>query len=219
MEEILQRSAENNEQMSAKVAALLAGSALTTKGSVSINKREIQQVDYTAVGKNILKPVSHSGLYLFVCFIGDDPKQMRERYKPRRRGTVSEDRGHVSLHQATSDDLEARAAAAGIKVQRRKPSVTRKSLARMRRHTEFVRPNPAGLHVPGEGDQDGLDADDLDEKRIIGLRRAKVPLMVYSCGGFTRCFRIARRYQVDGPPIGVTYDQETRKALNPELNI
>ena len=45
-----------------------------------------------------------------------------------------------------------------------------------------------------------------EEKRITGLRRAKVPLMVYSCGGFTRCFRIARFYDVDGPPIGVTYD-------------
>jgi len=57
-----------------------------------------------------------------------------------------------------------------------------------------------------------------EEKRITGLRRAKVPLMVYSCGGFTRCFRIARFYDVDGPPIGIKYDAESRAALNPDIN-
>ena len=58
-----------------------------------------------------------------------------------------------------------------------------------------------------------------DDRRIVGLRRAKVPLMVYSCGGFTRCFRIARFYDVEGPPIGVTYDEDdsSRKKLNPEF--
>jgi hypothetical protein len=56
-------------------------------------------------------------------------------------------------------------------------------------------------------------------RKISGLKRSKVPMMVYSCGGFSRCFRIARRYQIDGPPIGVTYEDETdnRSALNPEL--
>merc|ERR1712038_2209654 len=58
-----------------------------------------------------------------------------------------------------------------------------------------------------------------EEKRITGLRRAKVPLMVYSCGGFTRCFRIARFYGVDGPPIGIKYDANARAALNPDLNV
>lgn len=56
-------------------------------------------------------------------------------------------------------------------------------------------------------------------RKITGLRRAKVPLMVYSCGGFSRCFRIARFYDSDGPPVGVTYDRdfESRAALNPDL--
>jgi hypothetical protein len=62
------------------------------------------------------------------------------------------------------------------------------------------------------------DKKRAEEKRITGLRRAKVPLMVYSCGGFTRCFRIARFYDVDGPPIGVTYDRNSRAALNPDIN-
>ena len=54
---------------------------------------------------------------------------------------------------------------------------------------------------------------------VLGLRRAKVPLMVYSCGGFSRCFRIARFYDVEGPPVGVEYSRpdDDRKSLNPDL--
>jgi len=58
-------------------------------------------------------------------------------------------------------------------------------------------------------------------RKVTGLRRAKVPLMVYSCGGFSRCFRVARFYDVDGPPVGIEYEERSsraeRKALNPEL--
>ena len=57
--------------------------------------------------------------------------------------------------------------------------------------------------------------------RILGLRKAKVPLMVYSCGGFSRCFRIARFYDLEGPPVGVEYSKpgevDDRRALNPEF--
>ena len=43
--------------------------------------------------------------------------------------------------------------------------------------------------------------------------------MVYSCGGFSRCFRIARFYDCEGPPVGVEYAKpgDERRALNPEL--
>jgi len=56
-------------------------------------------------------------------------------------------------------------------------------------------------------------------RKVTGLRKAKVPLMVYSCGGFSRCFRIARFYDLEGPPVGVEYarPEDERKALNPEL--
>jgi len=56
-------------------------------------------------------------------------------------------------------------------------------------------------------------------RKVTGLRKAKVPLMVYSCGGFSRCFRIARFYDLEGPPVGVEYErpESERKALNPEL--
>merc|ERR1711974_527498 len=42
-------------------------------------------------------------------------------------------------------------------------------------------------------------------RKVTGLRRAKVPMMVYSCGGFSRCFRVCRFYDVEGPPVGVEY--------------
>jgi len=57
-------------------------------------------------------------------------------------------------------------------------------------------------------------------RQIAGLRKAKVPLMVYSCGGFSRCFRLARFYDPEGPPVGVVYtrpETDLRKELNPEL--
>jgi len=43
-------------------------------------------------------------------------------------------------------------------------------------------------------------------RKVTGLRRAKVPMMVYSCGGFSRCFRVCRFYDVEGPPVGVEYE-------------
>ena len=53
MEEILKRSQDDQNQMSTRVTALLAGSALTTTAGVRIERRDtIEQVDYTAVGKS-----------------------------------------------------------------------------------------------------------------------------------------------------------------------
>ena len=40
--------------------------------------------------------------------------------------------------------------------------------------------------------------DDVEEHRKIkGLKHSKVPMMVYSCGGFSRCFRVCRFYDVE----------------------
>lgn len=144
--------------------------------------------------------------------MGQGPQQ---RYQPRRKAK-SEMHGPVPLHQANSEELEIRAAAAGIRIQRR--SVKRTSLARLARKTsEFsgLR-NPQGL---ANGDAEDEFDDGSDHRKIIGLKRSKVPMMVYSHGGFSRCFRIARRYHVDGPPVGVEYEEveDTRTALNPEL--
>jgi len=189
MEDILKRSADNQDQMSSRVTALLAGSSLTTTAGVKIERRDtVDQIDYTAVG--------------------DDLSKLKEKLPRSRRKAQSEIRGPVSLHQANSAELEDRAAAAGIRVQRR--SIKRMSLARLRKTSEF-----SGLRPPGAAPgQEGPDANGVgpepedDHRRIKGLRKSKVSMMVYSHGGFSRCFRIARRYQVEGPPIGVEYEDE-----------
>jgi len=56
-------------------------------------------------------------------------------------------------------------------------------------------------------------------RQITGFRKAKVPTMVYSCGGFSRCFRVARFYDAEGPPVGVVFEkpEDERKSLNPDL--
>merc|ERR1719219_3286174 len=66
MEDILKRSQDNQDQMSSRVTALLAGSSLTTTAGVRIERRDtIDQIDYTAVG--------------------DDLSKLKESYKPRSR--------------------------------------------------------------------------------------------------------------------------------------
>merc|ERR1711953_1107801 len=199
MEDILRRSSENHSEMSSRVTALLAGSALTTKAGVRIERRDtVEQVDYTAVGDD-LEPLKQT------------------KYAPRRRKAQSEWQGPVSIHQANSDQLDYMAAGAGIKVQRR--SIKRMSLARLRKTSEF-----SGLRQPGQGQpaqngngelEDGLD-DVEEHRKIKGLKHSKVPMMVYSHGGFSRCFRIARRYQVDGPPIGVEYFEDQENSDKPQ---
>merc|ERR1712029_1105557 len=82
MEDILRRSSENHSEMSSRVTALLAGSALTTKAGVRIERRDtVEQVDYTAVGDD-LEPLKQT------------------KYAPRRRKAQSEWQGPVSIHQA-----------------------------------------------------------------------------------------------------------------------
>ena len=144
--------------------------------------------------------------------------KLKERYKPRRKAQ-SMAQGPVSLHQANREELEERAADAGIRIQRR--SIKRMSLARLRKTSEFSGLRPLGQANASGGidEANGGEAEPAEEyRRIKGLKSSKVPMMVYSHGGFSRCFRIARRYQIEGPPIGVEYeDDHGRNSLNPEL--
>jgi len=191
MEDILKRSQDNQDQMSSRVTALLAGSSLTTTAGVRIDRRDtIDQIDYTAVG--------------------DDLSKLKESYKPRRRKAQSEMRAPTSLHQANSAELEDRCADAGIRVQRR--SIKRMSLARLRKSSEFSGLRHANGGLPEDPEANGIaEVPEEDHRKIKGLRKAKVSMMVYSHGGFSRCFRIARRYQVEGPAIGVEYEDEAPK--------
>lgn len=56
-------------------------------------------------------------------------------------------------------------------------------------------------------------------RKVTGLRKAKVPMMVYSCGGFSRCFRVCKFYDVEGPPVGVEYDPAPGVPANATRNL
>jgi hypothetical protein len=167
MEQILAKSVNDQQEIGSRVAALLAGTSLTTTSGVEIRRRE---------------PVEEIG-YETVDGLGKLTRRKVDTYVAPRR---------YEIPKVTVQDIP-------------RPSIQRQSqsLHRLRKLSEQQRE---------------ADKKREEERRITGLRRAKVPLMVYSCGGFTRCFRIARFYDVDGPPIGVTYDASSRAALNPDIN-
>lgn len=113
--------------------------------------------------------------------------KLKERYKPRRKAQ-SMAQGPVSLHQANREELEERAADAGIRIQRR--SIKRMSLARLRKTSEFSGLRPLGQANASGGidEANGGEAEPAEEyRRIKGLKSSKVPMMVYSHGGFSRC--------------------------------
>jgi len=173
MEDILRKSVADQQDIGTRVAALLAGTSLTTTHGTNIRKREsIEEVSYQTAGDSSTSQIL---------------RKSREYVAPK----IPAARAVSPLPQTTTT------------LQR--PSIMRQSqsLSRLRKLSESHRE---------------AEKEEQAKRHITGLRRAKVPLMVYSCGGFTRCFRIARYYSTEGPPIGVTYDRNTRQALNPELN-
>jgi len=187
MQDILKKSAEDQDAMSNRVAALLAGTSLTTTAGTSVRRRDdIEEVGYETFGDvgtykgrkdRFVPPVVR------VTGPGTSPGPSR---------STSTTRGPDPNHLDTT-----------------RPSIMRQSqsLSRLRKLTDKIKE-----------DEKERKQRELERGEIRGLRRAKVPLMVYSCGGFTRCFRIARFYSTEGPPIGISYDRSTRAALNPELN-
>ena len=65
MEDILKRSEQNQDQMSSRVTALLAGSSLTTTAGVRIERRDtVDQIDYTAVGESNFLAAGYSNCHL-----------------------------------------------------------------------------------------------------------------------------------------------------------
>ena len=136
-----------------------------------------------------------------IIIIGDDLGKFKASSNVRRK--AKSEIYNTPLHQSSSEMLDIRAADAGIRVQRR--SIKRISLARLRKTSEFsaLRHPPGGVINPELRDFDVKEVEDY--RKVVGLKSSKVPMMVYSHGGFSRCFRIARRYQVDGPPVGIKW--------------
>jgi len=169
MEQVL-ASGGGGEDVSGRVAALLAGTSLTTSKGVGRGEgREVETVEYEGANLSDMKPRKDTFEMPQVPLI-EIPK-LREG--ALRRGSI-------------------------------------------KRQSEIVREKKKSRQE--EREEEKLRQASYFRK-VTGLRKAKVPLMVYSCGGFSRCFRIARFYDLEGPPVGVEYarPEDERKALNPEL--
>ena len=93
----------------------------------------------------------------------------------------------------------------------RTSSERRRSLGRRR-----GRRRRPGRPATTEELQVSLEIAELKLRHIVnsfqtGLRKAKVPMMVYSCGGFSRCFRVCRFYDVEVRPghfWGIRFDND-----------
>jgi len=181
MEQALASEADN-QQMSARVAALLAGSSLTTKQGVRL-PGEPRQVD-------------------MVQYDGANMESMRERNDNFEMPNIP----NVAIPGLTNG-------VNGVTMRENGGRVKRGSI---KRQSEILREKKKSRQEEREEERKRKESY---FRKVTGLRKAKVPLMVYSCGGFSRCFRIARFYDLEGPPVGVEYSktEDERRALNPEL--
>eukprot|EP00092_Neocalanus_flemingeri_P008609 GFUD01009277.1.p1 GENE.GFUD01009277.1~~GFUD01009277.1.p1 ORF type:complete len:1024 (-),score=276.42 GFUD01009277.1:850-3921(-) len=191
MEQIL-ASTSSQDEISSRVSALLAGTALSSSRGVAKGEgREIDMVEYE--GANL--------------------SEARER----KDGFEMPDIPYVpipDLREGTVNGVRLRDHSGGA------GSVKRGSI---KRQSEIMREKKKSRQEEREEERERKASY---FRKVTGLRRAKVPLMVYSCGGFSRCFRIARFYDVEGPPVGVEYSRnpdvpnehrDDRKELNPDL--
>jgi len=184
MEQILASSASQDE-ISSRVSALLAGTALSsTRGLPKGEGREIEMAEYE--GANL--------------------SEARER----KDGFEMPDIPHVAIPELREGAVN------GVRMRDHSGGAGNIKRGSVKRQSEIMREKKKSRQEEREEERERKASY---FRKVTGLRRAKVPLMVYSCGGFSRCFRIARFYDVEGPPVGVEYSRpdDDRKSLNPDL--
>jgi len=184
MEQILASTASQDE-ISSRVSALLAGTALsTTRGVDKVAGREIDMAGYETANLS----------------------EARER----KDGFEMPDIPNVvipELREGAVNGVTMRDHSGGAGIIKR---------GSVKRQSEIMREKKKSRQEERDEERERKASY---FRKVTGLRRAKVPLMVYSCGGFSRCFRIARFYDIEGPPVGVEYSRpdDDRKSLNPDL--
>jgi len=184
MEQILASSASQDE-ISSRVSALLAGTALSsTRGLPKGEGREIEMAQYE--GANL--------------------SEARER----KDGFEMPDIPNVAIPELREGAVN------GVRMRDHSGGAGNIKRGSVKRQSEIMREKKKSRQEEREEERERKASY---FRKVTGLRRAKVPLMVYSCGGFSRCFRIARFYDVEGPPVGVEYSRpdDDRKSLNPDL--
>jgi len=187
MENILASSASQDE-ISNRVSALLAGTALsTTRGVEKVQGREIDMVQYE----------------------GTNLSEARER----KDGFEMPDIPNVAIPELREGTVSG---VGGVRMRDHSGGAGTIKRGSVKRQSEIMREKKKSRQEEREEERERKASY---FRKVTGLRRAKVPLMVYSCGGFSRCFRIARFYDIEGPPVGVEYSRpdDDRKSLNPDL--
>jgi len=185
MEQVL-AAGDGTEDVSGRVAMLLAGSSLTTtKGVAKGQSREVDTVDYE--GANL-----------------SDMKERKDTFEM------------PEIPNVEIPKLREGALANGVTMRDHSGGAGTVRRGSVKRQSEIMREKKKSRQEEREEEKQRQASY---FRKVTGLRKAKVPLMVYSCGGFSRCFRIARFYDLEGPPVGVEYErpEDERKALNPEL--
>jgi len=188
MEKILASSASQDE-ISSRVSALLAGTALsTTRGVEKGEGREIDMVQYE----------------------GTNLSEVRER----KDGFEMPDIPNVAIPELREGAVNG--VSGGVRMRDHSGGAGTIKRGSVKRQSEIMREKKKSRQEERDEERERKASY---FRKVTGLRRAKVPLMVYSCGGFSRCFRIARFYDVEGPPVGVEYSRpdDDRKSLNPDL--
>jgi len=192
------KSNSSKDEISSRVAALLAGSALSTTRGVDRKHTDVEMVNYEAGHLSDAQGKKDNF---------EMPNIPRIAIPELREGAV--DGVGVRMTRET-------AGVGGIRMREHGGQIRRGSI---KRQSEIIRERHQSRQEEREEEKQRKASY---FRKVTGLRRAKVPLMVYSCGGFSRCFRVARFYDVEGPPVGVEYERpgltkDTRKELNPDL--
>jgi len=189
MEQIL-ASNSSQDEISSRVQALLAGTALSSTKGLKKDGREIDMLEYE--GANL--------------------SEARER----KDGFEMPDIPNVAIPELREGAVGGVSGGRGVKLRDHSGGAGTVKRGSIKRQSEIIREKKKSRQEEREEDRERKASY---FRRVTGLRRAKVPLMVYSCGGFSRCFRIARFYDIEGPPVGVEYARpdDDRRELNPDL--
>jgi len=198
MQQILSSNSSQDE-ISSRVAALLAGTALSTSrgGEKAVNLYGEVKMEQYDINTDL---------------------SSRRRKDNFEMPDIDIPNIQIPGADAGSYDSSSRSAA-GVRLRERNSgmldSVARAKRGSIKRQSEILRES----RKRAEEREEERQRKQSYYRRVAGLRKAKVPLMVYSCGGFSRCFRIARFYDAEGPPVGVVYErpEEDRRSLNPDL--
>merc|ERR1719402_1353859 len=221
MQQIL-ASNSSQDEISSRVAALLAGTALSTsRGDKNPNLRDEVKMEQYDIGNLDLSARKRTDDFTMPDIPDieiDGVRGGRDYSGSRRTGTAENGydvssgsvrrRKYYTASQGEDDSSSVNMRGTSLDLMRAKRGS-------IKRQSELLRESRKKAQEREEERQRKRSY----YRQIAGLRKAKVPMMVYSCGGFSRCFRVARYYDVEGPPVGVVFErpEDERRSLNPDL--